>query len=119
MYGLPPYIGSRTTRRWRRSGNADCLVGTDDEEEKMIDSYFLITSDEDGTVVRGPYTRDHLLSLIEPDEDGDLFFGPLRFVAEIPPNDGGYWQVPETAIIVKGEIVVPEPVEKVVKLRLP
>jgi hypothetical protein len=85
-----------------------------------MDSYFLITSDEDGTVVRGPYTRDHLLPLIEPDEDGDLFFGPLRFVTEIPPDDGGDWQAPEgTAVVIRGEIVVPEPVEKVVKLRLP
>lgn len=83
--------------------------------------YFLIRSDEDGTTAE-QMTADALTKAITPDVNGDTEYGKnLTFLDHIPKNDKGCWTEGDdhAMVIIKGEIVVPYPVEVVKKLELP
>lgn len=81
-------------------------------------SYFIIISDEDGTRIRGPISKAALLTSITPNEAGDTDYGEdIQYLKTIPDNDKGYWMARgNNMIIIKGDIVVPEVVQKVVEL---
>ena len=73
-------------------------------------SYFLIRSGEDGTRIQ-QLTEKQLLQQIEPDENGDYYYGAqLEFLKEIPESDKGFWidVNDNAAVLIKGEIVVPK-----------
>ena len=73
--------------------------------------YFLATSGEDGTQIRA-LTRDEL--------EQALLEEHLTPLAGIPSNDKGYWMVAEnSAVIIKGEVVVPLPREVVKRFHIP
>jgi hypothetical protein len=85
-------------------------------------SYFIVRSGEGGTVIDGPMTAAEVLKKTTPDKNGNAYYGSgLTFLKDIPPNDGGYWSGVEDGalLVIKGEIVVPRPVEITTRLELP
>ena len=87
----------------------------------MGERYFIAMSDEDGTRIVGPLTKEELQAKIEPGEHGDYYYGSPAFLSAIPPNSKGYWNVSGVdrkhtpMVIIKGTIIVPKPVEHVIK----
>ena len=86
----------------------------------MPEQYFVAYQTDDGVRIDGPLTREHLLNRISPDEeDGSTTYtaGQPVFLDAIPEYDGACWmRTHENALlIVKGEIVVPKPVQRVTK----
>ena len=73
--------------------------------------YFLITSDEDGISINTCNDVGELRKYIEPDEDGEYWFGEPKFFDKIPDLDKGYFwdDSGKNAIIIKGNIIVPKP----------
>ena len=83
-------------------------------------SYFIVTSNEGGTKVV-QIAFDELLERITPNKDGETYYGDKpEFLSEVPEFEGGYWQAGNQALlIIKGEIVVPKPVDVIKKYTLP
>mgnify|MGYP001565053098 CR=1 FL=1 len=87
--------------------------------------FFVIHADEDGICISKPLTEEELLKRITPDEDGHTYYdsykGPPVFLDKIPEIDkGSFYQAPEGAlVIIRGEIVVPSPVEVVKQFMIP
>lgn len=81
--------------------------------------YFVAYSDDDGTKIDGPFTKTELLDRITPGEDGTTWYGNIKFAARIPDRDGGCWMAPEgTTVVIKGRIVMPQPVQQIVKMEV-
>lgn len=83
--------------------------------------YFVLRCDEDGTTVQ-QLTAEELTKAITPDANGYTEHGKgLVFLDHIPRSDKGYWitEYERSMVIIKGEIVVPRPVQVVTKLELP
>jgi len=65
-------------------------------------SYFLIVCSEDGDISVTPYNKDELLeAIIEEDHDY------IKFMQNIKDTNPQYWG--NSRLIIKGEIVTPEP----------
>lgn len=82
--------------------------------------YFLIRCGDDGTVVE-ELSEETLLERITPDKDGEGYYGDeLTFLSKIPYNDKGYWntEAENSAVVIKGEIIVPKPINVVKKYKL-
>ena len=79
----------------------------------MEETYFWMSSGEDGTSIT-PLTKKELLERLEEENsDGQ------EFLSEIPDEDKGCWRAHENAVvIIKGRIIVPRAVEKVTKLEI-
>ena len=69
--------------------------------------YFLIHCSEDGDISVDELTRDALLERIH-----EKYYGDIEFFKDFPEDDLVYWQ---KALIIKGNIVVPKPVQLVEK----
>lgn len=83
------------------------------------DDYFILHSGEDGTRIDGPFDKAELLRRITPDADGTTYYGRIRFAARVPDSSGGFWLAPEnTVVIIKGRVVVPQPVVQITKLEV-
>ena len=83
--------------------------------------YFILRSGEDGTSIDGPFTEVEALKRVQPNSDGECYYGVApQFLHEVPKSDGGCWMnVPENALlIIKGEIIVPKEEKVVTRLKL-
>lgn len=83
----------------------------------MGDSYFVITNGDDGVDVAGPFTADELLLKLELDGDGYHWWGQRTAVRRPPTRMAALGD--GEMVILKGEVVVPRPVEVVKKWELP
>ena len=74
--------------------------------------YFWIQSGEDGTTIEQMTGA----AVEERAEESDY-----TFLSHIPENDGGYWTGVEdrSVVIIKGDIVLPKPVEQITKYVVP
>lgn len=77
----------------------------------MGERYFVLTHSEDGAGIKGPLTKRELNEYIN-EENGDV-----TFLDRVPSFDGWCWTgVPgNSALIIKGSIVTPHPVEVITK----
>ena len=83
-------------------------------------TYFVLTSGEDGTRIE-EVSEAELHERITPDKHGDFYYGRKQvFLGTIPDEDKGFWRgVSDYAVLViKGEIVIPTPVQTVTKYAL-
>lgn len=83
-------------------------------------AYFLITSGEDGLTVER-LTETELLERIEPDENGDSYYGEaLEFLSKMPDVESGcFVGVEDNAVVlIKGEIIVPKATKVATKYKL-
>lgn len=74
-------------------------------------SYFILTSGEDGISI-SMISKSALEKGLKQNDFGDN----VKFLDHVPPIDKGCWEQDEdenTVLIIKGEIVVPKPVQKV------
>jgi len=70
-------------------------------------SYFVISNSDGDTSIHS-MSKDELLKDITPDKDGCTAFGGLvEFLDNLDETDTNYWG--NKVLIIKGEIVVPEP----------
>lgn len=84
-------------------------------------TYFVLTSGEDGTSIE-QVSEAELLKRITPDKHGDLYYGgetPV-FLGVVPKDDKGCWMGVDcnAILVIKGEIVIPQPVKTVTKFVL-
>lgn len=94
----------------------------------MEDHYFIIHSGEDGITIHGPLDADEVRDRITvPKGDTTNYYGTTGFHAEVPGQDKGhFWsqvwssdnQPHKKLLIIKGEVIVPQPVAKVVEYKL-
>lgn len=94
----------------------------------MEDRYFIIHSGEDGIVIDGPLDAAGVADRIEPEEGlvgPSNYYGTHGFHSEVPQQDNGhFWssnhreKPHEKLLIIKGEIIVPQPVAKIVEYKL-
>ncbi|MBD3197440.1 MAG: hypothetical protein GF317_20465 [Candidatus Lokiarchaeota archaeon] len=77
-----------------------------------MEKYFVISNSDGDTTIR-EYTKQALLEAIEDNE-----FGDSEFIGSLDSYDAdtNYWG--ENIMIIKGEIVSPEPIEQVVKYNI-
>lgn len=83
----------------------------------MSDSYFVVSSGEDGISISGPYTVSKLRELLREDR-----WGAHGFHAKIPEIDRGCFmdrEGQEQLLIIRGDIVVPTPKTVVTEWDLP
>lgn len=81
-------------------------------------AYFLITCGEDGINIEA-LSESALLARIEPDKHGDYYYGEdLKFSTKIPDIDKGCWREENTALLIRGDVVVPTPEKVSVKYKL-
>ena len=66
--------------------------------------YFFIYCSEDGDVSVVKYDRDDLLKDIRNE-----YYGPIDFHTDLIERNPQYWN--NKALIIKGEIVIPKPIE--------
>lgn len=87
----------------------------------MNEGYFIVRSTEDGTRIEGPLTESEVISRITPDRQGWAYYGEnLEFLDRVPESDNGCWCVGgNPVLVIKGSIVVPQPVSAVTQYRLP
>lgn len=82
--------------------------------------YIVFNSTDDGVHVC-TVSHEELLVRITPDSDGNTWYGgsrPILFLESIPDTaDIDGW--PEGVLIVKGDIIVPKPIQTVVRYELP
>ena len=85
----------------------------------MCESYFLITSGEDGIYITECENQKKLKEYIQPDKDGECYYGELEFLDKIPIIDKGYFDTcGNPAIIIKGKIIIPRPVNVVTEYEI-
>jgi hypothetical protein len=88
--------------------------------KKPKESYFILTSSEDGISIAGPLSESHVMAKIkERHEDYDI---APRFYDEVPDMDKGCFcerDNEEGMLIIKGSIVVPTPKTSVTEWSLP
>ena len=68
--------------------------------------YFVIYNGDGDTTV-SQLSKEELVSRITPDEDGEGYYGKVGFLKSIEEKDTNYWG--DNILIIKGEIVIPEP----------
>ena len=73
--------------------------------------YFLIHCSEDGDVSVDKYEKDALLLAIK-----ENYYGDIGFFDKMPDGGVMYWG--NRVLIIKGEIVIPKPVEVVKKYEI-
>lgn len=79
--------------------------------------FFWCTSGEDGTRLE-PLSSPQLAERLREVERGD--YGKVVFLDRIPEDDNGCWNAPDDAVVlIKGEIVVPEPEKVVTRYKVP
>lgn len=75
--------------------------------------YFIIRNSDGDTHIE-PVSKEKLMKVISPDEDGNTYYGHIdniTFLDAIPENtDTNYWGS-DKVLIIKGEIVTPKPKE--------
>lgn len=76
------------------------------------DRYFVIGVTEDGKTYVEAVTKETLMQAMKDPEDGG-WINPEMVQLDIPTADPAYWK--GHFIIIRGQIVAPRPVEKVVE----
>ena len=72
----------------------------------MVDSYFVLSSGEDGISIRGPYAWSKLSEMLN-----EGHWGQRGFYDKVPDMDKGYFDErdgQEKLLIIRGSIVVPQ-----------
>lgn len=84
----------------------------------MSQAYFVLRMSDDGEVsFDGPLSSDELVERITPDKDGETCYGRrLEFADHVP---GFLGLLDGKILILKGAVVVPQPVQTVTEYRLP
>jgi hypothetical protein len=84
----------------------------------MSQGYFVLRVSDDGDVsFDGPLSSDELRKRITPDDDGETYYGRRIGFADSVPGFLGL--LDGRILIVKGEVVVPQPVQTVTEYKLP
>jgi hypothetical protein len=84
----------------------------------MSQGYFVLRVSDDGDVAfDGPLSSDELRKRITPDDDGETHYGRhVGFADHVP---GFLGLLDGKVLIIKGEVVVPQPVQTVTEYKLP
>jgi len=74
----------------------------------MEDTYFVIQNSDGDTTVN-EYTKEELIKAVENND----FSTDIEFIDSIGEDDTNYWG--DGILVIKGKIVSPEPIEKIVR----
>jgi hypothetical protein len=75
-----------------------------------MEKYFIITNSDGDTYV-DTVTKDELIKRLE-----ENYYGNVDFLTSAPKNYTNYWG--DGVLIIKGEVVTPNPVEVVTKFNI-
>jgi hypothetical protein len=86
-----------------------------------MDSYFVFVGGGDcGVSMDGPLTKEQLTRKLDDYMSDEI---KVTFLSKIPPMDKGNWELgddgPLPIMVIKGEIVVPKPVEVITEYEIP
>ena len=71
--------------------------------------YYVIHNSDGDTFVE-EVTKEELIEKIEPEDGDDAgYYGPVGFLSKVSERDTNYWG--DNILIIKGEIITPEPKE--------
>lgn len=85
------------------------------KERENMEKYYIICNMDGDTNVE-EITKEELLKRLQPDEDGNLYYGCHEFMSKITQTDTNYWG--DDLLIIKGSIVTPKPIEVVTKYEI-